>query len=167
MLFAADKGAGTGGSGNPLSIEEQLTAARSETTTLQGSLSAITTERDSLLSERDSLRGQFDSATLAATTAQSELATVHGELEAARVNVTSLTAARDTAAQNVARMETLCGVRGIAKDAAVPTVPDAPASTHVYDQWHKATGADKTRLWRAHRSDIRAEGERRMATSRV
>jgi len=127
MLHAADKGGESGGGGKTLSIEEQLTAARSELSTLQGSLSTITGERDKLVIERDGLKSQFDEATKVATSAQTDLATVRGELATAKGNITSITAERDSAFQNVARLETLCGVKGIKKDAAASSAPELPA----------------------------------------
>lgn len=153
----------------PLSIEEQLTAALSNAGTLQASIDSLTAELGTVKGERDSLTGQFESLTTEATQLRSDL-------DAARASITSLTTERDAAttdlaaaSANVSRLEALCGVKGINSSAAAPAVPEVPgaSSEHVFDQWQKAHGAEKTRLWRAHRSDIRAEGERRMANPRV
>lgn len=127
-FFAADKGEGTGGGGNkPLSIEDQLSAARTELATVQGNLSTITGERDTIRSERDNLKVQFDELTKTANSHLADLTTVRGELATTQGSITSLTGERDSAFQNVARLEALCGVKGIAKTAAVPNVPDAAA----------------------------------------
>lgn len=136
-FFAPDKGGEAGGSKKPLSIEEQLTAAKAELTTVQGNLATITGERDTLRGERDSLQGQFDSATSAATSARAELVTAQGELATARKSITSLTTERDSASANVARLETLCGVKGINPSAAAPqskepaTVSEADFETRI------------------------------------
>lgn len=128
MFFAADKGGSTGESGTkPLSIEVQLTNAKSELATVQGNLSTITGERDTLTTERDNLKSQFDELTKTANQHVADLATVRAELATAQGTVTSVTAERDSAFQNVTRLEALCGVKGIAKNAAVPAAPDAPA----------------------------------------
>jgi len=128
MRFAADKGGGTGGSeSKPLSIEDQLTAVRSELSTVQGNLSTLTGERDKLVTERDNLKSQFDELTKTANLANADLAAVRGELATSKLNSTSITGERDAAFQNVARLEALCGVKGISKTAAVPSAPDASA----------------------------------------
>ena len=125
-FFAPDAGGTTGG-GKPLSIEDQLSSAKSELTTIQGNLSTITGERDKLVIEHGNLKSQFDELTKTANVHKTDLDTVRGELATLKGNLTSITGERDSAFQNVSRLEALCGVKGISKNAAAPTVPDAPA----------------------------------------
>lgn len=162
-FFAADKGEGTGGGGNkPLSIEDQLTAAKLELTTVQGNLSTLTGERDKLVIERDNLKSQFDELTKTANAHVADLATVRSELATAQGTITSITGERDSAFQNVTRLEALCGVKGIAKTAAVPAAPDAPAMSEA--DFGTRINSAKTP---AERAAIVSEFEKAVADKRI
>lgn len=160
-FFTPDKGGEAGGS-KTLSIEEQLTSAKTEIATLTSSNATLTKERDDARTETANLKSQFDSATQAARDAQSERDTARNELVIARQQITSISAERDAAKENVSRLETLCGVKGISKDAAVPTEPDAPAVSE---------GDFETRLKSAkspaEKAKITAEYEKAVAEGRI
>lgn len=171
LLMAPDNGAPAGGGGTPSpatppplpkgTLEEQLSQANSDLATLRGTVGTLTTERDDLRSQFDSLTSTSQNLTKERDAAQSELVT-------AREKINSLTGERDRAVVNVGRLETLCDLKGIDKGAAVPT-SDAPAAggeAHVYDQWANATGAEKSVLYHKHKSEIRAEGDRRAKSGR-
>ena len=163
MFFAADKGGSTGESGTkPLSIEDQLSAAKSELATAQGNLSTITGERDKVVIERDNLKSQFDELTKTASAHKTDLDTVRGELATANGTIKTITGERDSAFQNVSRLEALCGVKGISKTAAAPTVPDAPAMSEA--DFGARINSAKTP---AERAAIVSEFEKAVADKRV
>lgn len=165
VMLAAESGTASGGASSAKpkgTLEEQLTQARNDLATAQGSVSSLTTERDNLRSERDNIQNQFNSLTTTAnetktnlTNAQSRITQLEGELNTTKTTLTS-------AESNVTRLETLCDVKGIDRNASVPA-SKAPikGDMHVFDKWSQAEGGEKTRLWRSHKAEIRAEGERR------
>lgn len=160
LFLAADKG---GGSGSTVAtIEEQLSSAKADLIKVNTQVDSLTKERDDANKKAGDLQAQFDSATKSATDAQAELKTVKGELETAKTTINNLTSERDDQSKNIVRLETLCGVKGVdPKSAVPPQSSDQAGGDHVYDQWQKATGAMKTRLFREHKAEIRAEGDRR------
>ncbi len=170
LMFSPEPAGGGGGDPKPKgTVEQQLAAALSANTTLEGQVTSLTTERDTLKSEVGTIKGQFEAVTKTAneqkekiTGLETQVTTLTGQLTQANEKATKAT-------ENVTRLETLCGVKGISTSAAVPAIetPEngGPAG-HVYDQWANAAGSEKTRLWRAHKKEIRAEGMRRVNNPR-
>lgn len=167
FLFLAPDASTGGGGIVTLTLEQQLTALRSESEGLRGQITALTAERDAARSEVASLTGQFNAATQTATTATADLAT-------ARANFATVTGERDTArtalasaSANITRLETLCGVKGVNPSAAVPAIESAEghgsgaAAGHIFDQWMAAEGPEKRQLYAKHKTEIRAEAARR------
>lgn len=158
---------GGGGGGAKPTLEEQLSKARSDLAASKTQVDALTKERDDAKAEATRVSGQFDAATKEATDAKAE----NTKLKA---DVSTITADRDaiktkltTAETNITRLETLCAVKGVDKNATVPLAEESGTTGHVYDQWQAAGAAgnstEKMRLWREHRAEIRAEGLRRAA----
>jgi chromosome segregation ATPase len=171
FFLAPDQGGGTGGNGQTL--EQQLSQLRTDLTTAQSSIQSLTRERDQAVSdlttrttERDQLQSQFDELTTTANDLRTQLTTVTGERDTARSELSTARNNLTLASANVTRLEKLCGVKGIDQKTAVPSVDQSSAGGHVYDQWNNASGAEKSRLWSAHRDEIRAEGERRAKAGR-
>lgn len=163
MIFHAPETDGKTGSSKPATLEDKLAAAEKARDEHKASLDLVTKERDDLKSERDNIQNQFNALTTAANKSKDDL-------KISQDAVTSLTKERDDLkekstkdATNITRLESLCGVKGVDHNSAVPTVPASGAPGHVYDQWVAANGAEKTRLFRAHRLEIRAEAQRRAA----
>jgi outer membrane murein-binding lipoprotein Lpp len=165
MLFLSPEGGAGGGGGTAKpTIEAQLATANSQ-------MASLTTERDTartdLLAAQNEvtrLTNQFNAATTKATTAQNEVTRLTGVVSTVTTERDTARTGLVTADANVVRLESLCGVKGINKDAAVPAVPEAAGGAgggHVYDQWKSAKGTAKARLWNKHHDDIRAEGLRR------
>lgn len=162
LFLAPDTGGGTGGGGKTL--EQQLTSARDDLAAAQSLAAAVparTAERDAAQANAANLQAQFDALTATATKANTDLATANttvGTLTAERDGLKTTGATKDSRIKN---LESLCGVKGINPDAAPPALAEQAGEKHAYDQWASATGAEKSRLWSAHRDEIRAEGERR------
>lgn len=159
---ATDNG---GGTPEPKAEEPKtLPQAKARITELDGQLATETqranTEQaraEKAEAEVTRLTEQFNSATQAAQDAQAQLATANasiatitGERDTARADLTTATA-------NVTRLEALCGVRGIDPKAAVPAEAGAQTSDSdegKYRAWQKATGAEKTKLFRENKDAI-------------
>lgn len=173
----ADKGGGTSG-GNPtpqpasLTLEQQLTKARDDLAASQGQVTSLTSARDQLQSqvtalttERDQIKGQFDSLTTTANDTKTKLT-------AAENQVTSLTTERDgfkskldTAQSNIARLESLCGVKGVDPNAVPPNLPeDSKGERLTMKQWEDRRNAAAPG---AARSAVIAEFEKAVMEDRI
>lgn len=75
------------------------------------------------------------------------LATLQGEIAALKANQLSLDEAVAAKAAAIASRSS---------SAPVNVSPDAQSSESIYDQWRTATGAEKTRIFRAHRKELEA-----------
>jgi signal peptide peptidase SppA len=75
------------------------------------------------------------------------LATLQGEIAALKANQISLDEAVAAKAAAIASRSS---------SAPVNISPDAQSSESIYDQWKNATGAEKTRIFRAHRKELEA-----------
>jgi signal peptide peptidase SppA len=75
------------------------------------------------------------------------LATLQGEIAALKANQLSLDEAVAAKAAAIASRSS---------SAPVNVSPDAQSSESIYDQWKTATGAEKTRIFRAHRKELEA-----------
>lgn len=75
------------------------------------------------------------------------LATLQGEIAALKANQLSLDEAVAAKAAAIASRSS---------SAPVNVSPDAQSSESIYDQWKNATGAEKTRIFRAHRKELEA-----------
>lgn len=130
LMLAPDTGAGSGGVSRPATLADALTAydsAVSAATAAEGArakaaadLDAAATERDAAKAESQRLQAQFDAATKTAADANTSLATVRGELAALATERDTARTSLATAAGNVTRLETLCGLKGIDASSAVP-----------------------------------------------
>lgn len=123
-----------GGSGGGVTLEEQLSQARADLATAQGSVTALTTERDtarsqitSLTAERDNLQAQFDSLTTTANDLRAQVTSLTGERDTARTELATAKGDLTLATANVTRLEKLCGVKGINPSAAAPAI-EQPAN---------------------------------------
>lgn len=153
-------------------LEEQLTAARSELATANASLAtanasvtSLTAERDSARSERDQLQSQFNELTTTANQLRTDLA-------AANASVASLTTERDglkstltTANANVTRLEALCGVKGLDPKASIPSVPEAAGAPKSEAEFTRAVASakDNASTWSALESFGAAAKEGKLA----
>jgi len=75
------------------------------------------------------------------------LASLQGEIAALKANQLSLDEAVAAKAAAIASRSS---------SAPVNVSPDAQSSESIYDQWKTATGAEKTRIFRAHRKELEA-----------
>jgi signal peptide peptidase SppA len=75
------------------------------------------------------------------------LATLQGEIAALKANQLSIDEAVAAKAAAIASRSS---------SAPVNVSPDAQSSESIYDQWKTATGAEKTRIFRAHRKELEA-----------
>ena len=75
------------------------------------------------------------------------LATLQGEIAALKANQLSLD---DAVAAKAA------AIASRSSSAPVNVSPDAQSSESIYDQWKNASGAEKTRIFRAHRKELEA-----------
>ena len=75
------------------------------------------------------------------------LATLQGEIAALKANQLSIDEAVAAKAAAIASRSS---------SAPVNVSPDAQSSESLYDQWKNATGAEKTRIFRAHRKELEA-----------
>ena len=75
------------------------------------------------------------------------LATLQGEIAALKANQLSLDEAVAAKAAAIASRSS---------SAPVNVSPDAQSSESIYDQWKNASGAEKTRIFRAHRKELEA-----------
>lgn len=75
------------------------------------------------------------------------LATLQGEIAALKANQLSIDEAVAAKAAAIASRSS---------SAPVNVSPDAQSSESIYDQWKNATGAEKTRIFRAHRKELEA-----------
>lgn len=78
--------------------------------------------------QRDKLQGQFDAASKGWNDEKEAHATTKTSLIDANTQITGLTTERDNANKNVERLETLCQLRGIDANSAVPPAPEAQAA---------------------------------------
>lgn len=133
-----------------VTLEEQLTSARSELATAQSSLDAATKDRDTaksevtrLTSERDALQTQFDALTTEATKAKTDLVTMTSERDthqAASEAKDKTITAKDSRIKN---LESLCGIKGLNPDAAPPAL-DEPKAELTTAQWEAKYAAAST-----------------------
>ena len=137
FFFAPNKGGESGGTAPQATLEERLNAAVSA--------------RDTAIAERDSAIGERDAATSARDTATAERDTAIGE--------------RDTARANVTRLEALCDLRGIDRNAAVPAAqaPDN-SDTDLLARYQALAGRDKTAFFRANRAALERAAAKGNAT---
>ena len=75
------------------------------------------------------------------------LASLQGEIAALKANQLSIDEAVAAKAAAIAARSS---------SAPVNVSPDAQSSESIYDQWKNATGAEKTRIFRAHRKELEA-----------
>ncbi len=75
------------------------------------------------------------------------LATLQGEIAALKANQLSIDEAVAAKAAAIASRSS---------SAPVNVSPDAQSSESIYDQWKNASGAEKTRIFRAHRKELEA-----------
>lgn len=167
FLRSADKGGAPGGSSDNtpknLSPEQQLVKARDDLATAQNEVARLKpfeAAASEWQQKHDQLKSQFDELTKEATKAKADLTTVTGERDQARNDLTTRTTELKSAKENVTRLESLCGIKGIDHTAAPGSVQE-PTGEHVFDQWVKATGAAKMDLFRANREAIYAEAKKR------
>lgn len=137
FFFAPNKGGESGGTAPQATLEERLNAAVSA--------------RDTAIAERDSAIGERDAASSARDTATAERDTAIGE--------------RDTARANVTRLEALCDLRGIDRNAAVPAAqaPDN-SDTDLLARYQALAGRDKTAFFRANRAALERAAAKGNAT---
>jgi hypothetical protein len=128
-LLAAYTGAGSGGgeaAPNPSdenkpapagkTLEEKLSSAKTTISQLferAKSLAGLTKERDDAKAESTRLQQQFGAATAEATKAKSDLEGAKAELASAKADLSKVNGQLSTANTNVARLEKLCGVKGV------------------------------------------------------
>lgn len=170
FFFAAEKGGGTGGGAEtpkePTTLAEakaEIARAREEAKGANEARTAAEKERDDVKAENTRLTEQFNAATTTTTKAQADLKAANEQVTALTTEKADLNTKLTTANENVTRLEKLCGLNGVDPAAAVPAQPlnAGGANAGVYDQWAKATGAEKTTLYRANKEAIRAEHARR------
>lgn len=142
--------AGTGGGGSK-TIEQKLTDATNQVTTLTGerdkaladktaaenNLTAMTSERDRIKSQFDNLTTTATETTNKLTSAQNEVTRLTGELNT--VN-TSLTKANE----DVFRLEKLCQLKGIDPKQAVTQEIKSQTEKKTIGQWEAEMNAAKT-----------------------
>jgi prefoldin subunit 5 len=141
-------------------LEKKLAETLAETAALRKRIQAIRAKEDALRAQISSFKRGIEEINKwesKANALESQVTNLRSQL--ARVNE-NLVETR----KHEARLESLCGVRGIRRDSAIPALggdPDSSQGEHVYDRWKASTGSKKTRLWRAHKAEIRGEGMRR------
>ncbi len=138
------------GSGKPLSLEERLSKATDELTKVTGdlktandSLATLTKERDDAKSEFTKVKSQFDELTKTADKLKADLKTSQDTLEASTTDLNAKVKALTAANDNVGRLEKLCDVKGVARDASVPSTPEPSAKLTVAD-WETKMKSAKT-----------------------
>jgi len=150
-IFFAPPGEKGGDNPPAATLEERLTAAESNVAGLTSKLVTVENERETartslaaMTTERDTLKTQFDGLT---ATANQHLA----DLNTARGQITTLTTERDnantalaTANGNVARLTSLCELKGINPAAAVPAGNPNPAESKSSIDFQTRIAAAKT-----------------------
>lgn len=157
----------------PAAAHEKPAARREdiEPKTLTEAMSALKlarTDRD--LAESDlAAETAAHGKTKALLKSTNEIATkAKADFETASTNFLAMTgerdrekAAHDKTKENLTLMEGALGVHGVSLEKAVKGAKSETPGAHVYDAWIKATGAEKSALWRDNAEEIRAEAHRR------
>ncbi|MBU6170581.1 MAG: S49 family peptidase [Verrucomicrobia bacterium] len=91
--------------------------------------------------------GEGESASALINDLKASLSALQSELEALKANQLSIDEAVAAKAAAIASRTT---------SAPVNVTPDAQTAESIYDQWKNATGAEKTRIFRAHRKELEA-----------
>jgi chromosome segregation ATPase len=152
MVFSeADKGGGAGGSAAPSgddkptaqggntspfdaaeapkiegdSLETRVTNAGNLISRLFAAGKDLVSRLSTATNENTKLENQFNAATTDLQSEKDAHTKTQGELATAKTTITGLTAERDNANKSVARLEKLCGLRGIDTRDTVPAA-DAP-----------------------------------------
>ena len=136
LLAAPNEGSGGSAPEKPKTLATALVAlgtAEASVETERQRADAAELRATEAETERDRLSSQFDAATQAAAAANTARETAEADLVTARASITTLTGERDAAVGretkanvNIARLEALCGVKGIDKNAAAPSGPANP-----------------------------------------
>ena len=173
IFFSADQGGSTGTDAAPQTLAQATAALAEAKETARGlqeakaaaeaNVASLTAELASLKAENAKLAEQFAAAEAVAVKAKVDLATAQAQLATITEDRDAKATALETASANVGRLERLCSLRGVDPKAAVPAQPRGSGDSGIYDQWMRATGAEKTKLWRENESAIRAEAMRRAA----
>jgi hypothetical protein len=125
-------------------------------------LGAFTARLGSLTTERDTVAAQFADLTATATQLRTDLTAATAQVAALTTNLAASNANLTNAQVNIGRLEALCKVKGISASAAVPVLGEPHGGNETpFEKWIAASGAEKQALWRAHKSEIRAEALRR------
>lgn len=162
LLTPADDNKGGGGGGKNLTIEEQLSSARNDLQVALDKAARFEQQLKDEQADKGKLQSQFDAATKEATDAKTKLADVEGKLSDANVKIADLEAKNKNFASSVTRLEKLCDVKGVDRNAAVPPLDEKSGNdAHVFDQWVKADRAERVKLMDKHGPEIRAEAKRR------
>lgn len=91
--------------------------------------------------------GEGESASALISDLKAQLAAKNDELESLKANQLSFEEAVSLKAAALASRTT---------SAPVNVTPDTQSNESIYDQWKNATGAEKTRIFRAHRKELEA-----------
>lgn len=150
-MLDPEKGGGSGGGDpKPLSLEDRLAAAEQARDKANNDLNTVNGQISSLTKERDDSRAQFDELTKSAGKLQTDL-------KSANDQIATLTGERDLAKKDLgtangdnARLRSLCSVKGIDANQAVPTGNESPADTQsTAAEWDKKLKEAKTPADRA------------------
>ena len=91
--------------------------------------------------------GEGESASALISDLKASLSALQSELESLKANQLSIDEAVAAKAAAIASRTT---------SAPVNVTPDTQSNESIYDQWKAATGAEKTRIFRAHRKELEA-----------
>ena len=91
--------------------------------------------------------GEGESASALISDLKASLSALQSELESLKANQLSIDEAVAAKAAAIASRTT---------SAPVNVTPDTQSNESIYDQWKNATGAEKTRIFRAHRKELEA-----------
>ena len=142
--------------------KSELKAVRDERDKAEADFAQATSDLAAARAENTRLAEQFKAATDAATAAQGERDKAISERDTAFKARDNAATELATEKANVSRLEQLCKVKGVSPSAAVPLV-EVEEGSHVYEKWLKASGSEKTALYRKHGKEIREEAARRGA----
>ena len=172
FFFAPNKGGESGGTAPQATLEERLNAAVSardtaitERDSAIGERDAATSARDTAISERDAAISARDAATAERDSAIGERDAASSARDTATAERDTAIGERDTARANVTRLEALCDLRGIDRNAAVPAAqaPDN-SDTDLLARYQALAGRDKTAFFRANRAALERAAAKGNAT---
>ena len=113
-------------------------------------------EPQAKVSAADSILAKYNEALAQRDTAISEASAYRAKFEALNAEVETL---RSELAQDREDLDRLQRSLGLSAARVVPEIDQAANPSSIYDQWKNATGAEKTRIFRANRKALEAHAK--------